>query len=513
VKPDFELTPENADAVERITAMLGGLPLAIELAAARIRLLSPESLVERLDRPLPVLVGGRRDAPARQQTVRNTIEWSTHLLTEDERTMLWQLGVFAGRFSLEAVEAVAEEGIDVLGLLGALVDASLVRQQERHGRTYLTMLATVREYALEQLDTAGLVAPLRRRHAEYYADWGSRLGTDFDGPRQREVLVALADERDDLRSSQQELLGSGDWEYLARSCYALYPYWWVSGLLGEVRGRMDELLRSAGSVSDRARAIALWFSSMTRFFERQDTTVIGSLTESARLFARAGDDVGEAWVRVGLGLALTTSTPPAVAEATTTLTRAVALFHRAGVGWGESMAILPLGRLAYVQGDVPGAIEQFTHALELSEAGHNDFATSVVLSSLGWMKLLSGSVAEAVPLQERSLDLCIALHFPHGVAYQLESFLGIAGALGDVERAGLLGGAARSLRERLGLFNPSDAVLHLGIVEMIRSGPGAAQYDEAFEAGRRLSSQEAADVAREVAAAGTDPASAGPRAA
>ena len=158
VKPDFELTSDNADLVEQIAATLDGLPLAIELAAARIRLLPPASLLERLDRQLAVLVGGHRDAPPRHQTVRNTIEWSTDLLAEDERSLLWRLGVFAGPSSLEAIEAVgsvAGDPPDILRLIGALVDASLVRQHERHDRPYFTLLATVREYALEQLQARG----------------------------------------------------------------------------------------------------------------------------------------------------------------------------------------------------------------------------------------------------------------------------------------------------------------------------------------------------------------------
>ena len=501
VKPDFEVTSDNADVLERIAATLEGLPLAIELAAARIRILPLASLLERLDRQLSVLVDGHRDAPPRHQTLRNTIEWSTDLLEEDARNLLWQLGVFAGPSSLEAVEAVGAVGpADILSLIGTLVDASLVRQHERHDRPYFALLATVREYALEQLDVRGLLAGVRSQHASYYADWSVRERTNLLGPRQREHLGALTDERDNLRAAAQQMLESHDWESLAEFSFSLYPYWWLVGLLGEVRGRLDELLRSGDPVSDRATAIALWLTSVVAFFQGGDETLPASLTRSARLFAAAGDDVGQGSALTSLGLAFATADPPDLARAKESLEQAVRLLRNAGDTWSETITHIPLGRLHLIEGDTPGAIEHFSRALELGEEDENDFGIALALNSLGWMKLLTGHVVEAATLMERCLDLSIGLSYEHGIAYQLESFLGVAGVLGDAERAGLLGGAARALRERLGLLNPSDAVLHLGIVDQIRKGPGAQLYERSLQEGQRMSVDEAIAVARAVAA-------------
>ena len=504
VKPDFELTFDNADLVERIAATLDGLPLAIELAAARIRLLPPASLLERLDRQLSVLVGGHRDAPARHQTVRGAIEWSTDLLTEDERRLLWRLGVFAGPSSLEAVGAVAGDGADILSLIGALVDASLVRQHERHDRPYFTLLATVREYALEQLEIRGLLAQVQSQHAHYYADWGARQRMHLLGPDLLEHLAALTDERDNLRAAAQSMLESHDWESLAELSFSLYPYWWLVGLLGEVRGRLEELLRSGDPVSDRATAIALWLTSVVTFFQGSDETLTESLTRSAHLFAAAGDDVGEGMALTSLGLAFATADPPDLAQAKAYLEQGVRLLRDAQDTWSECVALIPLGHLHLIEGDVPGAIEQFSRALQLGEEDENDFGIALALNGLGWMTLFTGQVVEAAAIMERALDLTIRLSYEHGIAYQLESLLGLAGVLGDVERAGLLGGAAAALRERLGLFNPSDAVLHLDIVEQIRNGPEADLYEQSLEEGRRLSLDEAFTVARTVAAAAAD---------
>ena len=504
VRPQFELTYDNVDAVERVAVALDGLPLAIELAAARIRLLPPASLLEQLDRQLSLLVGGPRDAPPRQRTVRDTIRWSAELLAEDEQGLLWRMGVFAGPTSLEAISTVAgDDETDTLRLLGTLVDASLVQPHESHDRPYFTLLATVREYALEQLEARGLLAQVRDQHARYYSEWGVQQRMGLLGPHQYEHLAMLTDQRDNVRAAAEHMVRSRDWESLADLSYSLYPYWWLVGLLGEVRGRLDALLGSGDPVSDRATAIALWLSSIVSFFQGSDESVRESLARGARLFAAAGDVVGEGTALTSLGLAYATEEPPDLARAKEALQRGVQLLREAGDTWSESVTIIPLGRLYLLEGDIPSATEQFSRALQLAEVDENDLAIAVALNSLGWVELLTGRVVEAATTMERALDLCIGLSYEHGIAYQLESLLGVAGVLGDPEKAGLLGGAALTLRERLGLLNPRDAVLHLGIVEEIRNGTGADLYERAFQHGRGMSVDEAIAVARAVTAAAT----------
>ena len=167
VKPDFELTADNADAIAAICRELDGAPLALELAAARIRTLAPAAMLARLDRRLPLLSAGAKDLPPRQQTLRRTIEWSPQLLGPDEKRLLALLGVFAGGFSLEAAEFVAGDAAhaDPLTSLGILVDNSLVREQDCRGRSRFSRLATVREHALEQLEASGTFEAIRARDA------------------------------------------------------------------------------------------------------------------------------------------------------------------------------------------------------------------------------------------------------------------------------------------------------------------------------------------------------------
>jgi non-specific serine/threonine protein kinase len=203
----FALTAENAAAVAAVCARLDGLPLALELAAARVRLLPPRELLERLDPRLPLLTGGPRDAPARQQTLRAALAWSDALLTRDEQALFRRLGVFAGGGTLEAAEAVCaggtgDEAIAVLDGAASLLDKSLLRREDGPGgEPRLGMLETVGEYARERLEASGEAEAVRRRHAAYFTGLAERAAPELHGPRQREWIDRLERERDNLRAA------------------------------------------------------------------------------------------------------------------------------------------------------------------------------------------------------------------------------------------------------------------------------------------------------------------------
>ncbi|HAM25940.1 MAG TPA: hypothetical protein DCP11_04340, partial [Microbacteriaceae bacterium] len=276
VKPDFEVTADNVEAVARVCLVLEGVPLALELAAARIRILPPAALIERLDRGLALLSGGARDLPARQQTLRSTIEWSTQLLRDDENQLLEQLGVFAGGFPLEAAEEVCltPAGSRVLDLLETLIDSSLVRQQERGERPFFTILATVREYALERLADRGRLDEVRRRHASYYLRVSRHAKRKLDGAEQARWVARLADERDNLRAAERFWLDQREWTTAAEFAWNLYLYWWIGGHLGEVRVWMDEVLGSGEELADLTRAEALYFTRAITFWQDPDERIV-----------------------------------------------------------------------------------------------------------------------------------------------------------------------------------------------------------------------------------------------
>ncbi|WP_210506422.1 DUF4062 domain-containing protein [Naasia sp. SYSU D00057] len=499
VKPDFELTPDNIDAVERISSTLEGVPLAIELAAARIRLLSPASLLERLDRRLALLVGGQRNLPPRQQAVRSTIEWSTRLLGGRERNLLWQLGGFAGRFSLEAAEAVTDVSGEVLSLLEALVDTSLLRQQDRGGRTYFQLLATVREYALEQLDEQGLLEKFRNRHMRYFVDWGRRMGADLIGRAQRERVQALHEERDNLRAAVRHLLEVRDWSTTAEFAWALLPYWWIGGLLGEVRGWMEEMLDSEEAVSGRARAIALYYTGAIGYWQESAASIVPNLEESVELFRSMKAEADEGIALISLGLAYVTGPPQDIPGAVSSLERSLQLLQDTGHLWGAGLAQIAFGRIELMREDPRSALTHFSAALRLAEQQQDALALTLALDHVGVGHLLLGHLPDATSAMRRGLQVSVGLHHDEFLALGLEGFIGVAAVQGDVERAGLLTGAARALRERAGMFNPSESAFVYKFVEGIRAGDDGPRFERNYEQGRRLSPQTAVQTALELA--------------
>lgn len=254
VRPDFELTQNNSHAVAELCVRLDGLPLAIELAAARTRLLPPEAMLPRLERSLALLTRGACDLPERQRTLRRTIEWSYELLGTVERHMLARLAVFAGGCSLEAVEAVCagegEDETEILESLDVLVDNSLLRQEKGFdGQPRFHMLETVREYALKRLEEHGKATTFFSRHTEYYVQLCERAEPEMDGPRQCEWFERLDMERDNVRAaiawSQANDIGKA-----VRLCSALWLWWYTHGYMREGQRWMEAALEARCSLPD-----------------------------------------------------------------------------------------------------------------------------------------------------------------------------------------------------------------------------------------------------------------------
>ncbi|MDQ4138237.1 MAG: hypothetical protein M3116_05245, partial [Actinomycetota bacterium] len=492
VKPDFELGPHNIDDVERICVALEGVPLAIELAAARIRVLSPASLLERLDRQLTLLVGGRRDLPARQQALRSTIEWSTNLLAPGERELLAKLGVFSGRFSLEAAESVAgAPGADeTLGLLSALVDSSLLRQQEHVGATYFSMLVTVREYALEQLEASGGSDALRTRHAAYYRGLAAQSQPQLKGPQQREALLRLMQEHDNLSAAGRHLLNQRDWDSAADLAWRLFFYFWAVGQLREARGWMLEVLSSGEPLAARTRARALY---MLRAVDPGQTAfdTVPDLTESIELFRQESDRFGEALALVALSFALGQPDPPETLRARQAAERGLLLFREAGDIWGQSLALITIGRVELVKGNPAAGLAAFSASLELAARSGNEFGATVARTHLAEARILSGDMEGAEAALRDALQYSMRVGLPEGEAYALEGLMILVGIRGDAATAGLLLGASEVRRERAGLSPPDRLSVPIGLIEPLRNGQHADAFERGYLEGRMLSVEEA----------------------
>jgi predicted ATPase len=499
VKPDFELTGENAGAVVRICLALDGVPLAIELAAARIRILPPQAMLERLDRRLPLLAGDRIDLPQRQQTLRATIEWSTSLLSDEENQLLAKLGVFEGGFGLEAAERVtATRDVDTIRILGTLLDNSLVRERDSDGRSLFSMLATVREFALEQLTAHGDLDELRRRHADYYIALAATASPELKGARQREWVVRLGDDRDNLRAAVRCLLERGDWDAVAGFSWNLYLFWWIGGLLGEVRVWMEEVLAAGEPLSDRTRAVALYFTGAIAFLEDPTGTVLPGLTESAALFHRDEAAADEALALISVALAQLAAARPE--QAVAALETGLNLARKSGDRWEESMTLITLGRVHLLRQDVARALETFSSSLAIAREQSDDLGQAIALHHLGWAQLFAGSADRAGASFEESLATSVRLGHDDGIAYGLEGLVGVAAAMADVRRAGILLGAAEGLRDTTGLYNAPTFSFHRRWTDPIRASDAAAELETARAQGRGLPVHDAVDFALSPAA-------------
>jgi len=253
VRPDFELTQENAAAVAEICARLDGLPLAIELAAARTRLLTPRQILERLDRRLVLLTGGSSDLPDRQRTLRGAVEWSYELLGEPERRLFERLAVFAGGWTLEAAESVcrpAELNVDLLDGLSSLADKSLVHPGEEDVEPRFEMLQVIREFALEQLDTRGEAAALRRRHAEEVMAFAERAGPELVRFEMKAWNRRLRLEEENLRAALRWAVEASEPDIGLRIASAIWRYWHYWGTPREGRDWLEALLSLADAEAD-----------------------------------------------------------------------------------------------------------------------------------------------------------------------------------------------------------------------------------------------------------------------
>ena len=487
-KPDFELTPHNVEDVERICIALDGVPLAIELAAARARVLTPSEMLDRLDERLLALGGGVRDLPERQRTIRSTIEWSTQLLSPSEQELLTRLGLFAGGFTLDAAEWIAD-GIpeaDILDDLGALVDGSLVRQQDRGDRATFSMLSTVREYAREQLSERPDATALRDRHAQYFVRLGEQAEFELEGPTQLEWISRLAEEGDNLRATARHLLDTRQLATAAHFAWTLYVYWWVHGHLGEVQAWMREVLDSGDRLDDLTRATALYFTRAIAFWRDPDEWLVPGLGESAALFRREGERSGEALALISLALALLGAREPDTARADEALEASLSLFREAGDTWGEAMALVTLGRVALLTRDVHAALARFDESLAVATRQNDDLGEAIALHHRGWAEVLLGDFAVARDCFEQSLTLSARLHHDEGVAYGLEGLTAVAAGAGDVASAGTLLGASEVVRERTGTYNAPSFSFHQQFVDGILAGPGADAFEAARLRGRHL---------------------------
>ena len=489
VRPDFELTEGNAQAVAEICRRLDGLPLAIELAAARTRLLSPDALARRLGRRLDLLTGGARDLPDRQQTLRNTIDWSHDLLGPEARETFASLGVFDGSFTLEAAEAVTGRG-DVLDRMAELVDESLFQAVYAGGEGRFTMLETVREYAREKLAARPDRDVFRRRHMEYVLRYAEEISPATRGHGQVGASVRLKQEHHNVRTAFATALELQEHGVAARLGWALWAFWWVGGYQNEARGWMDAVLAHADRLTPVEHARALFVDGVAAFIQGDYEEAGRCARTSLEIASEAGDAQTIAIARLGLGLVeLYLDLDAAERE----LRESLANFARLNDRWGMAHALHFLWRLAAIQGRGSDQEPSLATAARYFREVGDDSALTLVLHNLALLALDRDDGAAADALLREGMALARELDNLWYVAYCLEGYACCQVAQGRPVEAAVLFGAAEALRESINAPQaPIDELLYASFVAAVRpEGEGALPLVDAWTRGRGLPLREA----------------------
>ncbi len=461
--PHFSLTPENAPVVAEVCRRLDGIPLAIELAAARLRILSVEQIGQRLDQRFHLLAGGSRTALPRHQTLRAAIDWSYALLSEDERALFRRLAVFVGGCAPEAVEAVCAGGgvedDDVLELVAQLVDKSLLLADRHGAEVRYRMLDTILEFGREKLLESEEEVPLRGRHAEFFLGLAERAEPHLRGPEQAAWLARLEMEHDNLRAALEWSLRSGAAEAGLRLAGALWWFWYVRGYYREGRAWLLQALDNVRGSASAARAKALGGAGYLATNQGDYPGALALLEESLAVSRELGD-------RPGIALSLNSLGRLAwfqgdFVRAAAFYNESLGLFRELGARDRISILLNNLGVLAISRGEFGVARSCLEESLAISrQLGEKQFI-ALAVSNLGVIGLRQGDYTVARSLFRESLTLDRDLGDKRSIGAELEEFGLLAAALGRPQRAARLLGAAEALREAIGspLTTPTRALV------------------------------------------------------
>jgi predicted ATPase/class 3 adenylate cyclase len=475
VKLDFQVTNANAPAVAEICHRLDGLPLAIELAAARIKLFAPELLLKRLEQRLTILTGGPRDAPARQQTIRSTIDWSYQLLEETEQTLFTRMGVFAGSCTFEASEAVCNvDGdlpIDIVEGISTLTSKSLLRQAEGvDGEPRFVMLETIREYALDRLAVLEELNSMRRRHAAYYLGLAERTETKLQGPEQVVWLDRLEVEHDNLRAALAWAL-EVEAELGLRLAGALAPFWNVRCYLSEGRRWLTRAIASQADLSAARRAKALrWAASFA--WDQSDFVQAGELGEQSLALYRGLDDkrgIAGACEAVGLAARALRNYDRAIAF----FEEGLALYRELGDRSGTASMLLSLGAVVWRRSDNDCAQAMFEESLDLYRELDDRSGVANALRMLGIVAERRADDKRWREYAEQSLQLYRMLGDKHSVAMATWELAIINWLHGDYDCA------TQQLEESLVVFQEAGIKRRVGGVLLDLGNVAWAQGDTA----------------------------------
>jgi predicted ATPase len=496
VHPGFALAEGNAAAVAEICRRLEGLPLAIELAAARTRLLDPATLLARLTRSLDVLGTGAVDLPARQRTLRATVEWSVGLLDEAERSMLETAAVFVDGWTVGASAQVAGLEEDrALELSESLARHSLVRLDASSGVFRCQMLETVRAFVAERLAARPDAAEIQRRHADYYRALTEQADRPLRGARQSEWLDRLQAEARNLAAARRWYLAHEP-ATLPHLFRILYPFWYLRDRQAEARPWIDQLRPAAASFDAQAQAELECTATVLAIAAGDDAAALAACRRLAPLLETIQDPFLHAIGRLAMGWTspITGDLDDALREVLVSLEQ---LRGQDEPFW-TALAAYTAAVLETALDRPDGALRHLRETRDLADRFGYAWLTAVSGMQLGTLAVVQGRLDQARKLLDEALDLSLAIRIIRHVSLCLAAFAQLAFADGDLERAALLAGAAEGLRGRAGLgtwpiLRRSEAEL----ADRIRQALGDGRFGQVFAAGSRLSQQEAVAATRD----------------
>jgi len=453
-RPNFQLTQENAAVIGEIVRKLDGLPLAIELSAARLKLLPPKQILERLDNRLQLLTGGARDLPVRQQTMRNVIEWSDDLLNESQRTLFYRLGVFVGGFTLDAAEAVCNPGgkLDVLEGVAALLDNSLVQQQNSIvDQPRFSMLETIREYALERLVQCGEDNQIRQNHGETFSELASQADPKLFSEQGEYWLDRLEMDYGNFRSAWEWTQTSQEFYPLGwKIVFGLTWFWYRRSYLNEGRQWYQKAVKQSqtlgksalrGHLLTSAGLVAMWQSDFQRAGEYMD--------EGLQILRAGGDPADLARALFASGVLAVNQGESDRAQAL--LSEVFPIFQDIGQEWFQAITLLHLGNIALFQGELETAREYMQRSLTLGKRLGDRWLSASAINNFGEFARYQGNHDQAQGYYQESRDYFLSIKSFPDVARADHSLAWVAYAGGDYAQAGALFLRALELHQQLGI--------------------------------------------------------------
>jgi tetratricopeptide (TPR) repeat protein len=530
---DFELTDKNAQIVAQICCRLDGIPLAIELAAARVKMMPVEQIAIRLNDRFHLLTGGGRTGLSRHQTLQATVDWSYYLLSEKEKTLFQRLAVFIGGWTLEAAEYVCSDNdlhqTEVLDLLAHLVNKSLIYVMDVQGEARYRRLETIRQYSLGKLLESGETEIIRKRHLDFYTHKAELAQPNLLGPEMREWLSRLENDHDNFRIAMEWAITSDELvENGLRLGGALSRFWAKRGYLSEGRERLITILRKPETQAYpflRAKALAgvgnlAYLQSdykATRAAYEESLNIFRSLGEAGQigvadallglgnvgteegdyentpiLFENSleisreiGDKLGIAEALRNLGWAA--MRPGDYEKAVERLEEALILFRDIGGIDGISSCLSGLGEIAVRQGDYQRSLVYLNESLEIRRRIENKWGIAATLGTIGWAALGQGELNQASRRFWESLEIRKEIGDKGGMAWCLEKFAEVAMLSGQLDEAVLIFGAASQLRSSIGsVIDPVDQPYYERYLADLESQSGEMAFNQLWEEGQTM---------------------------